>query len=418
MAAQTKSPVPVPDYAKSPALSPGMFASDRIFIVGGGPSISGMDLTCLKDEITIGINKAFFYFDPNIIFSMDRRFWNWIELAEGNSGFTPEIRDRFIEYDHGYKVWSTVYPHLFTPDIIRIPALGEKYWGEDLATGIGHGNNSGFAALNLAYLLGFREIYLLGFDMKGHGGKQKWWHDGYPVVTSDNVYHKFIKRITEIAAPRLKEAGVKVYNCCPGSGLKCFPYCNFDGIKLQKHPLVLCFHTKDELYASRARKLNMSLKRKGYRRKFITYPDQGNWDLNTKMKAKLLMQEMDKQEEAEYIVLDADAVVVGDLMGMIDQYSDIACHLRNGKELLSGTLYIKNKSETRALVADWIQVNSQFPKIWEQKLLHRLIKNSPEIVFRDLPAKYCVIFDLMAEVENPVVIHTQASREAKKRDDR
>ena len=410
-----ESPIPIPAISNSAPLSRGMFASDRVFIVGGGPSIAGFDLTRLKDEITIGINKAFFYFNPNIIFSMDRRFWRWIEQAGGENGFTPEMQRKFQDYSHGYKVWTTVYNFLFTPDIMRIPSVGEKYWGTDLQTGLGHGNNSGYAALNLASLLGFKEIYLLGYDMKGVQGKQKWFHEGYPIVTADNVYSKFVKNITEFAAPNLASERVKVYNCCKDSGLKCFPYKDIEEISFRKNPLVLCFHTPDKLYSERANKLHASLKRKGYRRKFITYPDQGNWDLNTKMKAKLLLAEMQNSDEEDFIVLDADAIVVGDLMGMVDKSCDIACHLREGKELLSGTLYIKNSPKMRRFVVDWVELNARLPEVWEQKLLHNLIKVAEDVKFRDLPAKYCTIFDLMSYVENPVVIHTQASREAKKK---
>ena len=40
------------------------------------------------------------------------------------------------------------------------------------------GSNSGFAALNLAYLLGYREIALLGFDFQWSAGNSH-FHDGY-----------------------------------------------------------------------------------------------------------------------------------------------------------------------------------------------------------------------------------------------
>jgi hypothetical protein len=43
-------------------------------------------------------------------------------------------------------------------------------WGRSLAEGVGCAGNSGFAALNLAWILGADQIYLLGFDMKGEGG--------------------------------------------------------------------------------------------------------------------------------------------------------------------------------------------------------------------------------------------------------
>ena len=85
-----------------------------------------------------------------------------------------------------------------------------------------HGVNSGYGALNLAYLAGYKTIYLLGYDMyqlddltHWHGGYE-WFgkrnKDYYPAWASEFVY----------AAAQLHKENIKVYNCNPASAITCF----------------------------------------------------------------------------------------------------------------------------------------------------------------------------------------------------
>jgi len=410
------SPIPIENRIMK-KLSPGMFQShDRIFIVGGGPSLKDFDFSQLRDEITIGINKAFAFFDPTIIFSMDRRFWLWVEKASGADGFTPELRDRFIDYRHGFKCWLDPHNQLFTPDITRIRCHPDLLWGETLEEGIGHGLNSGYAALNLAYVLGFKEIYLLGFDMKGSGGRQAWFHEGYakPYVTSDSVYSKMIYQFEKYAAPRLAEMGIKVWNCSPDSNLMCFPYKDIGSVDFVKNPIVVSAHSSDAIYKAHSENLDASLKSRGYRRIIREFPSLGNWNMNAQYKAKFLLDILNGYADGEsFIWLDADAEVVGDLMSIKDDWSDIACHMKDGTELLSGTIYLKNNAATRNLISDWVEACAMSPNTWDQKLLHKLITLTPGLKFRNLEARFCKIFDSMAHVENGIVVHNQASRIAR-----
>jgi hypothetical protein len=84
------------------------------------------------------------------------------------------------------------------------------------------GGNSGYQALNLAFLFGCRRILLLGFTMRVIDGR-KHWHPDHPapltqVVLPDEWRHKFTKM-----ADDLKAHGCTVLNCDPLSALTCFP---------------------------------------------------------------------------------------------------------------------------------------------------------------------------------------------------
>ena len=96
---------------------------------------------------------------------------------------------------------------------------------------VAHGNNSGYAAINLAWHLGASEIVLLGYDMRpgevlgqdrnGNNVHQIHWHDNHPVPTRPTVFEK-MKGYFPPLAQELENEGVKVWNATPGSALECF----------------------------------------------------------------------------------------------------------------------------------------------------------------------------------------------------
>jgi len=55
----------------------GRHAGERCFVVGSGPSIARMDLSWLKDEITICVNQSYkaLDFDPTYVCIGDRELW-------------------------------------------------------------------------------------------------------------------------------------------------------------------------------------------------------------------------------------------------------------------------------------------------------------------------------------------------------
>jgi hypothetical protein len=84
------------------------------------------------------------------------------------------------------------------------------------------GGNSGYQAINLAFLFGCRRILLLGFTMREIGGR-KHWHEDHPQplvqkILPDEWRHKF-----EALAKDLRRENCQVINCDPLSALTCFP---------------------------------------------------------------------------------------------------------------------------------------------------------------------------------------------------
>lgn len=75
--------------------------------------------------------------------------------------------------------------------------------------------NSGYQAVNLAYLLGARKIVMLGFDMQDRGGEHHFHgnHRGGTLTNPGNrLYARWIKGFETIHR-LLKEEGVELINC-------------------------------------------------------------------------------------------------------------------------------------------------------------------------------------------------------------
>ena len=110
-----------------------------------------------------------------------------------------------IFYD---KEGCELYPHNN-----RLNGLGKEV--------IHTGGNSGFQAINLAYLMGAKEIILLGYDMKVTNGLRHFHGQHKRGLRNNDAYCMWINHM-KILASDLKEKGVKVINCTRSTALQCF----------------------------------------------------------------------------------------------------------------------------------------------------------------------------------------------------
>ena len=84
---------------------------------------------------------------------------------------------------------------------------------------IATGNNSGFQAINLAYLHGYRKILLLGYDFKNSG---QHWHGQHPTQLGQSQNLRLWLNLMEKAAPIMENLGLEVINCTRDSDINCF----------------------------------------------------------------------------------------------------------------------------------------------------------------------------------------------------
>jgi hypothetical protein len=185
-----------------------VFKGETIYIVGGGPSLQTFNWDLLKTKKVIAINKAFKYITTaDVIYWTDSRLYNWYKNEIDSLACLKYTISQGAPYD----------------DKVNLLKKGQRHGLEKDPSVLAHGDNSGYAAINLAYHLGASKIVLLGYDM-GYNNNKTHFHDGYPIKpTRKEIYNtRFSISFPHIADP-LKAEGVKVYNTSQRSPLNCFP---------------------------------------------------------------------------------------------------------------------------------------------------------------------------------------------------
>jgi len=182
-----------------------------LFIVGGGPSLIDFDWALLKDKNVLVINRAFQKV-PNAL----GLFWNDVNFHK--------IFEKEIDNFKGIKMTTTRYGMSHTCDCDIIWVKGRSYLAdlngpiEESPYVIRQGGNTGYSALNVAYHLGAKTIYLLGYDMKLDNNKMN-WHDGYPDQIPTSARTESFLMVFLGANETYEEKGIKIYNVNSNSNL-------------------------------------------------------------------------------------------------------------------------------------------------------------------------------------------------------
>ena len=184
-----------------------VWEGETVFIIGGGSSLKDFDFNLLKNKKTIAVNKAFmFHPTADVLYWSDSRIYQW---------YKKDI-DKF----KGEKY--TIKPYGGIGEEVKVLKNMGKHGLELSPDGIKHGNNSGHAAMNLAYHYGVKRMILLGFDMQNVRGMSH-FHDGYPVKqTRDEIYQKSMIPEFHQISEDLKKKKVEVINANPDSALPFF----------------------------------------------------------------------------------------------------------------------------------------------------------------------------------------------------
>lgn len=407
------------------ALSDGAWKGRRVFIVGGGPSLRDFDFSRLQGELVIGINRAYERINCTVLYSMDERFFGW--AAAGTFG--SEALARYREFK-GVKLAG-----LFAAEIPAgcqaVMLSSTEALPTSLGAGLFHGNNSGYSALLLAYLLGANPIYLLGYDCKYEDGRSH-WHGGYPAATTESTVGSFIPYFERLA-PELSKKGVTVVNLNPDSALRCFPFREFDSIRdlgRAESPdsgfMVISYYTKGTGYEQEVERLETSLRLHQLPHRIYPYAPAGSWRANLNFKSEVILAAFDRFPGKDIVFLDSDAIVrrypvLFDSLSRSHKF-DISAHFFNYRpesgdadELLSGTLWIQNNDVGRRLVAKWHEIGLANPGVRHQMCLKHAVaelkKEGVPVRVNRHPFAYTCIFDYAgAYSTEPVIEHFQASR--------
>lgn len=141
-----------------------------------------------------------------------------------------------VHYACDYLWWRTyialihkagAIPKCWTQDRTSAEKYGLHWVRQSARPGLGKkeiqvNGNSGFAAVNLAYLFGCRRIILVGYDMQlGPKGERHWHPDHIAPLVQKSQFGEWVHK-SALLARELKDADCSVFNCTPGSALTAF----------------------------------------------------------------------------------------------------------------------------------------------------------------------------------------------------
>lgn len=185
-----------------------MGQSKTVVILAGGPSLTREDVEYVESANVdiIGINDAYRICNKlTILYACDRRWWfhhyarvadlSFRKISLENAGY-PRIEQMVNDGENGL---SFEWPKLRT------------------------GKNSGYQAINLAILLGYKKLVLLGYDMQHTGGKTH-WHGDHPKPLNNSpicrindwigLFNNMVKELPD---------DMTIINATRGTALECFP---------------------------------------------------------------------------------------------------------------------------------------------------------------------------------------------------
>ena len=135
----------------------------RCFVIGNGPSLKQTDLSKLKDEFTIGVNRIYLAF-PEMGFNTSYLVSvNTLVLEQCVEDFKNLSLPRFFTWRA--RSWFSQYmrndPNLMFLDT---DYTGEAMFSGDAMGRLFEGFTVTFVALQLAFYMGFEEVILIGVD--------------------------------------------------------------------------------------------------------------------------------------------------------------------------------------------------------------------------------------------------------------
>ena len=228
------------------------FSGKRVFIIGNGPSLNNHNLSLLKNEFTIGVNGIFYKtresgFKPTFYTVEDRHVMK-DNLDEINR---YDCKYKFFPKDYKSMLSNRKNCYFFTMDK-GYYHKGSPYFciprfSSDASHKVFCGQSVTMINLQLAYYLGFTEVYLIGMDhayvipdsAKVSGetiestdddpnhfhpdyfGKGKKWHD--PHLDRVERTYQYFKLAFE-------SKDRKIFNSTIGGSLEVFERINYDRI--------------------------------------------------------------------------------------------------------------------------------------------------------------------------------------------
>ena len=218
------------------------YQGKRCFVIGNGPSLNKTDLSLIKDEYTFGMNRIYLAFDD----------WGF------QTSFLVSVNDLVIEQCHQdfrelalpkFFSWRSKDPLIPQGDpdpnthFLYSTYTGPKF-NRRISGRFWEGATVTYVCLQLAFCMGFEEVYLIGvdhsFDTKGKANQTITSSGDDPNHFSPDYFGKgFRWQLPDLDTSEISyqlahqnyiTAGRKVFDATIGGKLQVFPKVDYEGL--------------------------------------------------------------------------------------------------------------------------------------------------------------------------------------------
>lgn len=212
---------------------------ERCFIIGNGPSLTSEDLTKLKDEFCFATNRIYYMFDktewrPSMYVSFDldviAKEVDKVQNVDCDTRLFNLNAKKYFKRDDK----RNHYFFLKGKFKINRNGTGQTTVNDDLSKFMTLTDNVTGVCLQLAFYMGFGEIYLIGVDhsygsKSGSGNAQNYFagmKGSIPPSFNLEATNKSYQTLCDYA----KQKGIKVFNATRGGKLEIFERADFDSV--------------------------------------------------------------------------------------------------------------------------------------------------------------------------------------------
>ena len=186
------------------------YPNKKFILAATGPSLTPEVIETIrpyKDSFVIfGINDSYRVIDfLDEHYACDQKWWDihgdeFREKYPELSSWTGYAKDAAKKYGLNYVNGKHAKDFSIDPNIIH------------------YGANSGFQALNVAFLMGGSKFILVGYNMQAVGTRKHYFGNHPPGLNRNSPYQAFVKNFNSIR-PEIREL---VINCTTNTALDCF----------------------------------------------------------------------------------------------------------------------------------------------------------------------------------------------------
>jgi hypothetical protein len=195
-------------------------------LIATGPSLTVEDVELARSSNLpiLVVNDAYRLVpDADLVYACDAEWWDRyhadVVVRTGDAVLWTTNKDAADKY----RLHHIPGNHHDAPNGVLFDVSGH---------GITYGGNSGFQLINLAFVLGYRSLVLLGYDMGHASNEPKHFFGAHPAgLEKPSPYGEWMRTFHK-AAPIMKAAGMRIVNASRKTRLECFERTTIDKVLL------------------------------------------------------------------------------------------------------------------------------------------------------------------------------------------